>query len=469
MRIAVVGGGLTGLVAARELAGSGHDVVLLEAADRFGGVVQTVRRDGFLIETGPESFVTRKPALLDLCHELGLEGELVYGRASGRTSVYARGALRPLPAVVAFLPTRLRPLLASGILSPLETLRVAADLVLPAGQIEADATLGHVVGGRLGRAALDRLVAPLAAGIYGADPDRMSLAATYPEILEAARRGSLLRHAGRSRARERDPAVPPFATLRDGLGALVDRLVEDRRGAELRAGVKVDRVVREREGWRLEIRGGEAIRAERLLLTVPAAEAARIVAVESPGTARLLAAFRRVSTAVVTFAWDAGAVAVPDGNGFVVARDAGLPITACTFSSSKWPGRAPEGRVLVRAYLGRSDDPLDPRAADEDLVRRARAGLEAAAGWSAAPILSRVDRAEDAMPQYGVAHLDRVAEVERALESLPGVAVTGADYRGVGLADCVAQGRAAAQRLIGYHGSGEQGRHPGRSDARWGC
>ncbi|HET6342066.1 MAG TPA: protoporphyrinogen oxidase [Gemmatimonadota bacterium] len=467
MRTAVVGGGLTGLVAARELAGSGHDVVLVEAADRFGGVVRTVRRDGFLIETGPESFVTRKPALLGLCRELGLEEEVVYGRVSSRASVYARGALRSFPAGGVFLPTRLRPLLSSGILSPLETLRVAADLVLPAGGIEGDATLGRVVGGRLGRAALDRLVAPLAAGIYGADPDRMSLAATFPEVLDAARRGSLLRPAGRSRGRG-DPPVPPFATLRGGLQALVDRLVEDRRGAELLAGVQVDRVVREREEWRLEIRGRSAIRAERLLLAVPAAEAARILAAESPAVARLLAAFRRVSTVVVTFAWDAGAVAVPDGNGFVVARDAGLPITACTFSSSKWPGRAPDGRVLVRVYLGRADDPLDRGMSDEELIRRARAGLESATGWSAPPILSRVDRAEDAMPQYDVGHLDRVAEVERALGSLPGVAVAGADYRGVGLADCAAQGRAAARRLIGYHGTRERGGHPGRSDARWG-
>jgi oxygen-dependent protoporphyrinogen oxidase len=466
VRAAVVGGGVTGLVAAREIAGSGHDVVLLEAADRFGGVVRTVRKDGFLIETGPESFVTRKPALLDLCRQLGLEGEIVHGRVPSRTSVYARGALRPLPEGVALLPTRLGPLLSSGILSPLETLRVAVDLFLPTGGHEGDATLGGVVGRRMGRAALDRLVAPLAAGIYGADPDRLSLAATFPEILEAARRGSLLRRADPGRTADAGAAVPPFATLRRGLGALVDRLVEDRRGAELQAGVKVDRVIREEDGWRLEIRGGEAIRAERLLLAVPAAEAGRILAVESPGTARLLEGFRRVSTAVVTFAWDAGAVDLPEGNGFVVARDADLPITACTFSSSKWPGRAPEGRVLVRVYLGRADDPLDRGAADDDLIRRARAGLEAATGWSAVPLLSRVDRAEDAMPQYELGHLDRVSEVERELDALPGIALAGADFRGVGLADCVAQGRGAARRLMGYH---EESRtdHPERSGARW--
>ncbi len=458
MRTAVVGGGLTGLVAARELAGAGHDVILLEAADRFGGVVRTVRRDGFLIETGPESFVTRKPALLDLCGELGLSEEIVYARASGRTSVYARGALRPLPAGVGLLPARLGPLLASGILSPLETLRAAADWVLPAREVAGDATLGGVVGRRLGRAALDRVVAPLAAGIYGADPDRLSLAATFPEILEAARRGSLLRHAGRSRAARGEPGAPAFATLRGGLEAVVERLVEDRRGAELLAGVRVESVVREGDGWRLETRGGDTIRAEQLLLAVPATEAARIVAPESPDAARLLRAFRRVSTAVVTFAWDPGAVAVPDGNGFVVARDGGLPITACTFSSSKWPGRAPEGRVLVRAYLGRVDDPLDRGARDDELIRRGRAGLEAALGWRVEPLLVRVDRAEDAMPQYELGHLDRLAELERALESWPGVAVAGADYRGVGLADCAAQGRAAARRLIGYHGARERNR-----------
>lgn len=451
MRTAVVGGGLTGLVAARELAGAGHEVVLLEATDRLGGMIRTVRQDGYLIETGPESFLTRKPALLDLCREVGLENEVVFARVAGRTSVYARGALRPLPAGVQVLPTRLGPLLASGVLSPLEKLRLAADLVLPARRISGDGTLGGVVGGRLGRATLDRLVAPLAAGIYGADPDRMSLAATFPEILAAARRGSLLRWAGGGWGAAGDPASPPFATLRGGLGALVDRLLEDRRGAELRTGARAHRLVRDGEGWRLEVRGGGAVRAERLLLAVPAGEAARIVAPASPGAARLLAGLRRVSTAIVTLAYDAGDVAA-HGNGFVVARDAGLPITACTFSSSKWPGRAPGGRVLLRLYLGRAEDPLEPGIDDEELVRRARDGLEAATGWGAAPVLSRVDRAPDALPQYDLGHLDRVAEIERELAALPGVAVAGADFGGVGLADCVAQGRAAARRLIGYHG-----------------
>jgi oxygen-dependent protoporphyrinogen oxidase len=192
---------------------------------------------------------------------------------------------------------------------------------------------------------------------------------------------------------------------------------------------------------------------------VPAAEAARILALESAAAARLLAGFRRISTAVVTFAYAADVVDLPEGNGFVVARDADLPITACTFSSSKWPGRAPEGGTLVRVYLGRADDPLETGIAGEDLVRRARAGLETATGWPGAPLFSMLHRADDAMPQYDVGHVDRVAQLERALESVPGVAVAGADYRGVGLADCVAQGRAAARRLIGYHGA-RSGRDP---------
>jgi oxygen-dependent protoporphyrinogen oxidase len=462
LRVAVVGGGVTGLVAARELAGSGVEVILLEAADRAGGVVGTVRRDGFLIETGPESFVTRKPALLDLCRELGLSAEIVHGEA-GRTLVYARGALRPLPGGFSLLSTLPGPLLASGILSPREKARMALDLVLPPSRIEADASLGLVVGRRLGRAALDRLVAPLAAGIYGADPDRMSLAATFPELLEAARRGSLLRRGDRSRGADGETRAS-FATLRGGLGTLVDRLAGDLKGAGLRTGIRVERVLREGEGWRLEPRGLDPVHAERVLLAVPAAEAARILALESPAAARILAGFRRISTAVVTFAYAAADVGGPEGNGFVVARDAGLPITACTFSSSKWPGRAPEGRALVRVYLGRADDPLEPGRVGEELIVRARAGLEAVTGWSATPLFSMLHLADDSMPQYDVGHLDRVRELERALESLPGVAVAGADYRGVGLADCAAQGRAAARRLIGYHGARTERDHRPRKE-----
>lgn len=444
MKIVVVGGGLTGLSAARALVRAGQATLLFEAGDRLGGAIRTIRQDGFLIETGPESFVTRKPALLDLCRELGLERELLFCRSAGRTAVYARGRLRPLPGGVSVAPTRLAPLLASGVLGPGEKLRLLADFVRPPEPGDGDRSLGEVVRRRLGPGALDRLVAPLAAGIYGADPDRLSLAATFPEILDAARRGSLIRHLD-PRPATGSPR-PTFATLRAGLESLVERLEDDLGAADVRTRARAVRLTPVDRGWEVEIADGVVEKAEALILAVPATEAARLLGPAAPDGARLLAGFRRATTAVVTLGYEAGRVPVPEGNGFVVARDQGLAVTAATYSSSKWPGRAPEGRVLVRVYLGRDGDPLVPGADDEELVRRARDDLGVVAGWHAEPILSRVDRWVDAMPQYEVGHLDRVAAVERELRGAPGVLVAGADYRGIGLADCVAQGEAAARR-----------------------
>lgn len=457
MRVAVVGGGLTGLVAARGLAGAGHETVLLEAGDRLGGVIRTVKQDGFLIETGPESFVTRKPALLGLCRELGLEDELVFADPSRRSRVFARGRLRPLPAGVGVAPTRLAPLLASGIFGPFEKLRLSADLVLPARAATGDKSLGAVIRRRLGGAALDRLVAPLAAGIYAADPDRLSLAATFPEILEAARRGSLIRHLSPARTRGGSPPSP-FATLQGGLESLVARLAEDLGGADVRTGARVARLYRSEPGWGLDLSGGAIVEGDAAILAVPAAEAARLLAGVLPGASGLLAGFRRATTAVVTLGYGEGAVPIPDSNGFVVAHDACLPITAATFSSSKWPGRAPARRVLVRAYLGRGGDPLDPGADDGELVERALSGLGIVTGWRADPVLARVDRWVDAMPQYGVGHLDRVAAVEREVAAVPGVILAGADYRGIGLGDCVGQGRDAAQVAASSRGPGRRPR-----------
>lgn len=446
MRIAVVGGGLTGLAAAHELIRAGHEAVLLEAGDRLGGVIRTVVRDGFLIETGPESFTTRKPAILDLCRRLGLEGELLFGRSGGRTAVYARGRLRPLPDGVGILPTRLGPLLASGVLGPLEKLRLAADLLLPPSAGEGDRSLDEVVRRRLGSAALDRLVAPIAAGIYAADPRRLSLEATFPEILQAARRGSLFRHAARGPAPGR--GGPAFATLRGGLGCLVERLEMELAAADVRVGARVDAVTQGGSGGcRLELAGGGSLEADGAILAVPAVEAARLLSASAAEAARHLQALRRLTSVVVTLGYRAGDVPLA-GNGFVVARDAGLPVTACTFSSSKWPGRAPPGYGLLRVYLGRAGDPVDPASDDAELIDRARAGLGAATGWTADPVLTRVDRWLGAMPQYDVGHLARVTAAESALaEALPAALLAGADYRGVGLSDCAAQGRAAAARV----------------------
>ncbi len=456
MRIAVVGGGVTGLVAAWSLARAGRDVVLLEADDRLGGKIRTERREGFLFETGPDSFLTTKPEAAALCAALGLAGELVTPRP-GRARVWARGALHPLPDGTRPLPTRLTPLLASRLFTWPEKARIAADLVLPGGAPAGDESLGRLVKRRMGRAMVDRLAAPLLAGIHAADPDLLSVEATFPALLEAERRhGSLLRGlrrsaaAGRGRRVPGGDAAPPFATLASGLeslvGALAGALARESPGAQVRTGAPVRALAASGGGWRIAL-DGEEVEAEGLVLAVPAHTAGRLLAGASPAAAALLDRWSSVSTAVVTLGYRSAEVPPLEGHGFVVAGDQPARITGCTFVSSKWPGRAPDGHALLRVYLGHARRPVDLSAADDTLAAIARKDLERAAGIAAEPVLQDVARWPRAMPQYAVGHLSRVAAVRREVAGLPPLALAGAGYEGTGLSDCVRQGAAAVWTL----------------------
>lgn len=459
MRIIVVGGGISGLAAAHALEAAGAEVVLLERDTCLGGKLATTHRDGFVIEHGPDSFLTTRPALLDLCRRLGLEGELVAPLAPRSVDVLWRGRLRPLPEGLALVaPTRIGPMLRTPLLGPLDKLRAGLDLVLPRSPADADPAIGPFVRRRLGPALTERIAAPLLGGIGGGDIERLSLRATFPSLWEMEQRhGSLIRAslaAGRAARRGGSPGAPPFLSLRAGMGRLVERLAAALMRSEVRVGAAVGSVAALAGGYRATTSDGTVFDADRLVLAVPAAVAARLLRGPAPAAARRLCDWPVGSSTVVTVAYrDTDLPAMPVGHGFVVALDEPVRISAVTFSSAKWPARAPSGAFLLRAFVSRAQDPIP--GDDADLTEKILEDIGSVLGVTAEPMFVRVDRQCETMPQYLVGHRARVEAAETVLAAEhPGIALAGASYRGMGLTDCVVQGMAAAERVLAARETG---------------
>ena len=462
MRLVVVGGGITGLAAAHhalELARERRialELTLVEARERLGGTIATERAGGFLIEAGPDSFLSEKPWALALCRRLGLEDRLA--RTDDRyrkVFVWHAGRLHPLPDGWELLaPTRLAPFLSSRLFSWPGKLRMAFDLVLPRG-IADDESLGAFVRRRLGREALERVAQPLVAGIYTADPDDLSLTATMPRFAELEKQErSIILGLRRARRRARETGVSGarwslFVTLKEGMEDLVAALATRLQPGTVLLKQRVAGVERRGDRWRVATAEGADLDADRVIVATESHAAARMLRYVDPTLATLLAEIPYASSATVTLGYRRADVAHPlDGFGFVVPHAQKRALLACTFSSVKYAGRAPEGDVLLRAFVGGALNEAVLELDDAPLVMRARAELREALGITAAPALARVFRWPKAMPQYHVGHLARVETIERRAGALPGLDLAGGAYRGVGIADCVRSGEAAAERAL---------------------
>ena len=463
MKLVVIGGGVTGLAAAHRAVEIARErsipleLTLLEAGDRLGGSIETERTQGFLIEAGPDSFLSEKPWALALCRRLGVEDRLV--RTDDRyrkTFVWHRGRLHALPDGFQLLaPTRFAPFVTSSLFSWPGKLRMAMDLVLPRGG-GGDESLGSFVRRRLGQEALTRVAQPLVAGIYTADPDELSLTATMPRFVELERRErSVIRALWRASRRARDAGTSGarwslFVTFADGMeeliGALASRLPDD--AAMLKQ--RVSRLERDGSVWRVATTEGLRLDADAVIVASEAHVAGRVLRYVDPQLTELLGGIPYASAATVSLGVRRADVKHPlDGFGFVVPRGEGLSLLAGTFSSVKYPGRAPEGCVLFRCFFG---GVLDEQVLREDgaaLIARARAELGTTLGVTAEPVITRVWRHPASMPQYLVGHLARVDAIDRRVALLPGLALAGGAYRGVGIADCVHSGEMAAERLLG--------------------
>jgi oxygen-dependent protoporphyrinogen oxidase len=481
-RVAVVGGGITGLAAAFALAGriEGADVVVLEAGPRLGGRIRTEPVAGRPLDLGPDGFLARVPDAAELSRELGLGAELVASGTS-RALLFLGGRLRPIPPGTLFgVPSSLRALARSGVLSPTGLGRAALDLVLPrrdrafgqrggqwpgadapdaAGHAgpdragPADVTVEELVGRRLGREVLERLVDPVLGGIHAGPAGPLSVAANAPALLEAARRSpSLIRGVRAVLAPlERAAPSPMFLTLRSGLESLVDRLAWHLRGTgvELRTSSPVSGLVRDGPGFRLLVPDGE-LAADGAVLAVPAPQASSLLSREAPDAAAELAALRHGSVSLASIVLARGALRrFPHASGFLVPRSEGRLLTACTFASTKWPHLAEPGRVVLRASSGRAGDDRHLGLDDAALVEALLAELDEALGIDREPEAVALARFVDAFPQYEQGHLERVARLEAAVRRLGPLALAGAAYRGVGIPSCIAQGRRAAEEVLG--------------------
>ena len=447
MRIAVVGGGIAGLAAARrlELIAPDAEVLLIECDSVLGGKLRTEHVDGFVIEGAPDSFLSRKERVVGLCEELGLRDELVGRRPEHqRTFVRVGDELHPLPeGLTGMIPTSLEALEETELLSSAGKTRFAAEVDVPARRGAADESIGAFVSRRFGREAYEALVEPLMTGIYGGDGDKLSLQATFPQlrVLELEH-GSLLRGLSPPAPSE----LPPFVSLRNGMGALVDALRDSFERTQLVTG-EAARLLRDDSGYRVELADGGAQTAEGVVVATPAYVTAELLADLDPELAAEHRAIPYASSVVVTLAFSRADVVPLDGYGYVVPRAEGREVLACTWSSQKWKGRAPDDCVLLRVYAGRFGGRDLTEDADADLVQLARDEL-AFLGVTAEPLLQRVQRWPWGMPQYVLGHPERVARIDDALAAYPGLAVAGAAYGGVGIPDCIRSGELAAESVV---------------------
>lgn len=459
-RVVVIGGGMAGLSAAYRLTHRADtELILLERDTRLGGKIVTEHGDGFVIEGGPEALLTAKPAALALCQELGLGERLIGTNPEARGSFIMRARrLHPLPdGLSGLIPSRLWPIAATRLVSPLGKLRMALDLVLPRRSRD-DESLAAFIERRLGREAYRWLVDPLVGGIYAADGHRLSLAATFPQLQALEREhGGLIRGALATKRRVAPPpagASPsPFQAPRGGLGELVATLTDHLRdaGVRIETGAAATAITRAEEGYEVTLASGQTMPADAIVCAAPAPDAANLLASLDPELAAGLRAIPHASVATIALAYVDTAIPRPlAGSGYLTPRAEGRLVKAGTWVSRKWPDRAPEGASLIRVSLGGAGQ-ADVLAMDDDaLIAAAREEMRTVLGIEVAPIFTRIFRWPRAMPQYEPGHLPRIAEIEARLASHPGLALAGNAYRGVGLADCMQSGSLAAQRIDAF-------------------
>jgi oxygen-dependent protoporphyrinogen oxidase len=460
VRVVVVGGGLSGLAAAHAVIrasnreGRAVRLMLLEASDRLGGNILTVRRDGFTIEAGADSFVVTRPHALQLCEELGLGPRLIETRLENRrVYVVRKGRLLPMPeGLVLGVPTRIRPFLRSPLMSMRGKLRALRETAKTRIETEGgDISVGDFLQRRFGREMVDVILEPLLGGIYAGDAFRLSLRSTFPEWFSLSGRGlSLLRSARAERKAQPVQAAPrsPFRSLVSGMGELVDTLADRIGKGAIRLGTRVQKIERANGGFRVALADGE-IEADRVIVALPARAASSILASCDAPLSRELSSIEYVSTATVCFAYERKQIGHPlDAAGFLVPKSEGRKITAGTFISSKWPGRAPEGYALVRAFVGGARDEATASLPEEDLTQLVRAELETLLGISGAPLFSQVFRYIGASPQPLVGHTDRVAHIQARLQQVLGLHVIGNAYDGVGIPDCIRLAERAAAEVV---------------------
>jgi protoporphyrinogen/coproporphyrinogen III oxidase len=468
LRVVVVGGGITGLSAAYYLQqeeicrNRAVSITLIETSQRLGGKLITDQVGEFTVEGGPDSFLRQKPWAAELANSLGLQADLIgTNDYQHKTYVLNHGRLTPLPdGVMLIIPTRLMPFMLSPLISWPGKLRMGMDWFIPRKQDTGDETVAAFVQRRLGSEALEKIAEPLLSGIHVSLPEKQSLLATFPRFRTTEQKhGSLIRGmlaekkaAAQKRSADEKPASA-FLSFKQGVGHLPQALEAALTGCSIRKGVRVVAIQRRPDGgYKVGLSSGEEVSADAVILTTPAFAAGELLEPLSPVTASLLNSIEYVSTATISLAFRQQDIRKPfRGFGFVIPRMEQRRISACTWSSFKFEHRAPEGSLLLRCFVGGPGKEAMVDLEDAELIKIAREELASILEVQAEPIFTRVYRWRKANPQYNLGHIDLIQKIFAACrEQIPGILLCGSAYEGVGIPDCVHQGKKAAEAVAEY-------------------
>jgi oxygen-dependent protoporphyrinogen oxidase len=457
-RVAVVGGGIAGLSAAWYLEkarqnGADLEWTLFEKSDRLGGVIRTEHCNGFVLEAGPDSFLTIKPDAARLCTELGLGGELISSNDEERkTYILVKGRLVPIPQGLEFMvPTRIWPMTTTSLFSFTTKLRMAAEFFSMPRKDAEDESVGDFVRRHFGQQMVDRVAEPLLAGVYGGSAERLSVRAVLPRFAAMEREsGSLVRATLNAKTRARTNAKlgakpqPLFTSLKNGMQQMVDALVNALPESSLRLRQQNVAVQPVGDGWQIES-SSVSEKFHAVLLAVPAPSAATMLREAVPLLIDGLSRIAYTSSVAVALAYDH--IDLPTGHGFLVPRSENRKMMACTFVHKKFPYRAPEGKKLLRCFFSSSRLPELLQYSDDDFQAMARQELKEMLGLTATPLFARTFRWERAMAQYETGHLERVAEMEKILAAMPGFHIIGNSFHGIGVPDCIKSARLAVEQI----------------------
>ncbi len=463
-RIAIVGGGISGLAAAyafgeKRQAGVPVEYVVFESSPRFGGVLVTDRVDGCLVEAGPDSFLTEKPWAADLCRKIGLADQLIGSNDSERkTYIVAKGKLVVMPDGLMFMvPTKIMPTVFSPLFSVGTKLRMAAEWFHPPRKANEDETVAEMVKRHYGSEMVDLLADPLLSGVYGGEASHLSIRAVLPRFADMeAKHGSLGRAMLAARRKmataAKAPARPLFSSLKDGMQQMVDALVAHLDPNSLKPSTPVDAVIRQNNrvggGWTVSA-GDKTDHFDAVIVAIPAQAAATVLKSADENLSRDLREIQYSSSITVTLGYDEKVRAsLPPGFGFLVPRSEGHRMLAATFVHNKFPHRAPHNRAIVRCFLGGARDEQILQSSEDEILRIVRDELRTIIALNAEPSFARVYKWKSAMAQYSVGHLERLQRIETQRQKLPGLALAGNGYNGIGVPDCVRSGTEAAGRIL---------------------
>ncbi|HUR32175.1 MAG TPA: protoporphyrinogen oxidase [Vicinamibacterales bacterium] len=454
-QVLILGGGIAGLAAAYELHQLGIPFTLLEAGTRVGGVVLSEEVDGFNVDGGPDALLIQKPDGIKLCQELGLGTRLVTTKLPRLAFIQRAGRLHALPAAsVMGIPTEWAPFIRTSLFTWPGKIRMGMEMFVPKKPAGGDESIGAFMRRRFGNEAVDYLAEPLLAGIHAGNVDRLSIRALFPRFPETEQRfGSLLRAF---RAQPRQPASRDgaFKSLPGGLSELIDAIERALPPASIRKRTAAVSVSFDGAAYVVESARGDVFKVRAVIAATPAFVAAKLLQPVAPAAARLCGDIPYASAATVAFAFTREQVRHPlNGSGFVVPRVENTGIMAGSWLSSKWPGRAPEGKVLLRTFLGGARDPAAFLKSDAEMIATGLSAMRPLLGITGDPLFTRVYRWENANAQHEVGHLDRLASLERELASHPGLFITGSGFRGVGIPDCVADARSTGRQVSAWLGS----------------